>query len=370
MSNDKEGSGAIAGGHTFSEILSQPRCWEQCLTSLRDDTQLSEVVDRFSDRSEWIFIGCGSSYYVALSAAATWTAITGQRAWAVPASEILLYPELVWTHADKLGAVLISRSGKTSEVIRVAEIFRARQISTLAISCASDQALEQLAMAAIILPQADEQSTVMTRSATSMLLALEYLAAVVVGKTKFIEGMHQLPADADRHFRGLPEILRSFVESNRFEDYVCLGQGPFYGLACESALKLTEMSCSYGQSFHTLEFRHGPKSIIAPETLVTFLLSEAGYQSELEVLEEIKGLGATTVAISPNSESRVRAAADVFVEMPSNLPELVRVPSYVFVPQLLALYTGLKKGLNPDEPRHLSRVVILNDEPDQQPATV
>jgi len=88
------------------------------------------------------------------------------------------------------------------------------------------------------------------------------------------------------------------------------------------------------------------------------------------MLEEIKGLGATTVAISPNRESRVRAAADVFVEIPSNLPELVRVPSYVFVPQLLALYTGLKKGLNPDEPRNLSRVVILNDEPDQQPATV
>ena len=65
------------------------------------------------------------------------------------------------------------------------------------------------------------------------------------------------------------------------------------------------------------------------------------------MLEEIKGLGATTVAIS----------------------ELVRVPSYVFVPQLLAIY-GVKKGLNPDEPRHLSRVVILNDEPDQQPATV
>src|SRR5438045_8469733 len=91
--------------------------------------------------------------------------------------------------------------------------------------------------------------------------------------------------------------IREFVASHQFDDYVCLGQGPFYGLACESALKLTEMSCSYGQSFHTLEFRHGPKSITAPETLVTFLLSESGYQSELEVLEAIKGLGATTVAI-------------------------------------------------------------------------
>ena len=364
---NKDGSAVVAGRHTLSEILSQPRCWQECVAGLREG-QLSNVLHRFGNHAEWICVGCGSSYYVALSAAASWIAITGRRAWAVPASEILLYPDLLWTGASPPVAVLISRSGRTSEVVKAAEFFRARKVPTVAISCAPDQPLEQAATGSIILPAADEQSTVMTRSFTSMLLALQYLAAELVRNTRITQAIQELPIEAERCFAGLAESLESFVERNNFADYVCLGQGPFYGLACESALKLTEMSCSFGQSFHTLEFRHGPKSIAAPETLITFLLSEAGYEAELDVLEEIKALGATTVAIAPKSEFRARAAADVFVEMRLNVPELVRAPGYVFVPQLLGLYTGLKKGLNPDEPRNLTRVVML-DESDPQHAT-
>ena len=37
--------------------------------------------------------------------------------------------------------------------------------------------------------------------------------------------------------------------------------GPFYAVAREAGLKVTEMSCSYGQTCHPLEFRHGPKAI-------------------------------------------------------------------------------------------------------------
>ena len=77
----------------------------------------------------------------------------------------------------------------------------------------------------------------------------------------------------------------------QFADYVCLGQGALYGLACETALKVTEMSVSYSQSFHTLEFRHGPKSIVAPETLIIFLLSEQGYDAECGVLRRDQGSG-------------------------------------------------------------------------------
>jgi len=359
---------STAGRHTLAEILSQPQCWKDSLTTLHESGQLAEIARRFGNTMEWLFVGCGSSYYIALVAAASWTAITGQRARAVPASEILLYSELTLTASDKVVPVLISRSGKTSEVVRVAEFFRSRKIATIAISCAPQQPLEQAASTAIILSQADEQSMAMTRSFTSMLLAVQSLAATVAGRTEILEALRELPPAAERSFSGVPERLEHFVARRRFKDYVCLGQGPFYGLACEAVLKLTEMSCSYGQAFHTLEFRHGPKSIVAPETLVIFLLSEASYQAEIEVLEEIKGLDSTTVAISSKVEPRARAAADLFIEFPFDLPEIVRAPAYIFVPQLIALYTGLKKGLNPDAPRHLSRVVMLDDESIPQPA--
>ena len=148
----------------------------------------------------------------------------------------------------------------------------------------------------------------------------------------------------------------------QFADYVCLGQGPFFGLACETALKITEMSVSYAQSFHTLEFRHGPKSIVGPETLIIFLLSEQGYDAECDVLQEIKGLGGTTLAVANRADKRARAASDLLVEFDLDLPEVARLAPYVFAGQLTGLYTGLRKGLDPDHPRNLSRVVMLDEE--------
>ena len=147
-----------------------------------------------------------------------------------------------------------------------------------------------------------------------------------------------------------------------FADYVYLGQGPFYGLACESMLKLKEMSCSYAQVFHTLEFRHGPKAIVSPSVLVTFLLSEAGYEAEVDVLEEIKDLGATTLVIANAADQRAQVAADLLVELRLDLPEYARLAAYAFAGQLLGVTTGIKKGLDPDQPRHLSRVVMLEEE--------
>ena len=99
------------------------------------------------------------------------------------------------------------------------------------------------------------------------------------------------------------------------------GHGPFYGLACEYALKITEMSVSYAQSFHSLEFRHGPKSIVRPETLVIFLLSEQGYQAECDLLEEVKSLGGTTLVVANRANARVHAAGDMVLELGLNLPK-------------------------------------------------
>jgi glutamine---fructose-6-phosphate transaminase (isomerizing) len=160
----------------------------------------------------------------------------------------------------------------------------------------------------------------------------------------------------------LSEKLRAFVSRHDFDDYVYLGQGPFYGLACEGALKVTEMSVSYAQSFHTLEFRHGPKSIVGRETLLVFLLSEGGYQAEREALCEMKSLGATTVAVGNRADDSVLAASDLVVELELDVPEYARMVPYLFVGQLLGLHTGLKKGLDPDSPRNLSRVVLLDDD--------
>lgn len=359
---------AERGAHSLAEILSQPQCWQKCLAELKQSQSVKEVIARFNHSAEWLFIGCGSSYYVALAAAATMKSLTGRRARAVPASEILLYPDLVFS-GDACIPVLISRSGQTSEVLKAAEMLRERNLASVAVSCVNGQLLEKLATITITL-SADERSTVMTRSFTSMLLALQFLASRLAGNQAYADALIAVPELAANALKPVPERIRDFVARHTFADYVCLGHGPFYGLACEYALKITEMSVSYAQVFHSLEFRHGPKSIVRPETLVIFLLSEQGYEAECDLLEEVKSLGGTTLVVANHADARVHAAGDMVLELALKLPETVRLAPSLVPGQLLGLHTGLKKGLNPDSPRNLSRAVILDGDGSKNPERV
>jgi glutamine---fructose-6-phosphate transaminase (isomerizing) len=362
LSESKDGNRRGGGALSRAEILSQPACWEKCLQQLGTSSVLAEIRDGFGKADEWILVGCGSSYYIGLTTAAVWSKLTGVRARAIPASEVLLFPELVFAGSENVAAIVISRSGRTSEAVRAAEFLEhERNIRTLALTCSPGQALEKVASTTVILPEANEESMVMTRSFTSMVLALQFIAASLGKHPDFLAALHQLPDAAQKALAGYHPQIQDFVSNHEFIDYAYLGQGPFYGVACESALKVTEMSVSYAQSFHTLEFRHGPKSIVSPETLIGVLLSESNFEVELEVLQEVKSLGGTTLAVTPRADSRVKEAADLVVDLDFGPPEFACLAPFVLPGQLVGLYTGLKKGFDPDNPRNLSHAVILAD---------
>jgi len=345
------------GTHTIAEILSEPQTWRKCFSELNASGQLQRLSKELQRNVEWIFVGCGSSFYLAQGAAASWSLITGGAARAVPASEILLFSGTL----PEVGQyILISRSGHTSEVVQAATLLRSRTKSpVLAITCGSDTPLEGLATSTIVLHPADEKSTVMTRSFTSMLLALQALAAEYAGNRGFAAALHTLPSEAEAILQPAQQTIRSLVNSRSFADYVFLGQGPFFGVAQESMLKVKEMSCSYAQCFHTLEFRHGPKAIVSSETLLTFFLSESGYEAEAAVLHEMKELGAITLVIANSVTPAVRKSADYAIELGLTVPETARVAAAVIPGQLLGFFTGIRKGFDPDSPRNLSRVVML-----------
>ena len=349
------------GQHTLSEIFSQPQCWRACLAKVAASAELGLAVQLARPGAEWLFVGCGTSYYLAQAAASCFNHLT-LPARAVPASDILMYPALTLQSGRNYIPVVISRSGLTSEAVRAAQMLeKTHNLRTIAITCAEDQPLERACSVSLKLLDADEQSTVMTRSFTSMLLGLQYLAATVSGNDAFRRALIELPKQVEPLLKDVPASLRSFVESRGFSDFVFLAQGPLFGIASECMLKVTESSCSYAQVFHSLEFRHGPKSMASPETLITFLISETSYDAELELLEEMHALGAATMAIANRVESRARRASDFVVELGLHSPEYVLPSVFTIWGQLYGVYYGLKKGLNPDSPKNLTRVVELAD---------
>ena len=347
--------------HTINEIASQGDVWQSVLRNLDETDVWHEILTDSRAAKDWIFVGCGTSFYLAEAASDSWTLLTGQPARVVPASEILLFPELYRSSGEGSRAVLVSRSGHTSEAVRAATLLRQQQgVKTIGITCGDSTPLERSCDFTIVLRDADEKSMVMTRSFTSMLITLQLLAARLAATSDFAGLLLRNAAAISRKIPGICEQVQQFVQAHSFADYVFLGQGPRHAIAREGALKIMEMSCSYSQSFHTLEFRHGPKSIVSPETCLTFFLSTEGFGSEAEVLAEMKDLGGVTLAVCNEATDAVRRSSDLVVELGLDGNDLAALPASVIPAQLLGYFTSIRKGLDPDSPKNLTRVVMLD----------
>jgi glutamine---fructose-6-phosphate transaminase (isomerizing) len=356
----KGGSKNPPGEHTLAEILSQPHIWAETEKQLRESGALECLAGIFSPRSPWLFVGCGSSYYLSRLIAALWTKHFYIPATGVPASELLFAPEETLRRVGAEQIVLMSRSGETTEVLRAAELLQSHKtVQTLAVTCNPKGPLEKLCTHTFKLDWADEKSTVMTRSFTAILLAFQRLALQFVGDNQLSNALDQLPHRGQAWMDANARKIREFAAKRKFADYVFLGQGVHYWLAQEAGLKITEMSSSYAQVYHSLEFRHGPRSIAGPETLITFFISEAAAQAEAALCGELKELAAATLVIVNRATPELKKNSDLLIELALDGPEFARYAVGAIPAHLLGTSVGLSKGLNPDAPKNLTRAVVL-----------
>jgi len=253
----------------------------------------------------------------------------GFHALAQPSSDFVYFPEAfpqqdVWLFA-------ISRSGTTSETLWAVDAFRERYPDSrvIAISCVPDAALAQKADIALLAPDGQDKSVAQARSFTSMLLLAEALAALVAGDERRLVELSTLPDRLKRVLEragDLPEVLGSDLDISRF---LFLGGWPLYGLACEAMLKTKEMTVSWSEAFHPLEFRHGLMSVVNRETLMIGFVSDSAAEAEIKVLRLMKELGARILTIVEDEAGLNVAGLDAVVELKSGLGESVRGPLYL-----------------------------------------
>lgn len=346
------------GNRTYREIMSQGEAWQSTLRHF--DTKADAVLHLLQRTySEVIFTGCGSTYYLSLSAAATWQRLTGIRARGVPASELWLFPNIVLSQQKTL-LVPVSRSGETTETLKALDVFKkhAGADDILAISVYEDCELAKNVPLALITEGAEEESIAQTRSFTSMLLLTQAFANLASGDEDAMTSLRKVPG----HFRRLIEmyepLCKTLAADQNLNRFTFLGSGTYYGLACEAMLKMKEMSLSASEAFHFLEFRHGPKSVAAPGTLVIGLVSDTACEEEIKVLKEMQELGAVVMAIVDRDN---HLPVNHVVELHTGISEVQRAALMLPVLQLLAFHRAYEKGLDPDKPTNLDAVVRLSE---------
>ncbi|GAA2111969.1 SIS domain-containing protein [Microlunatus panaciterrae] len=287
------------------EILSQPECWTRAV-------QLAPSVEPQLPRSgeRVAFVGCGTSWFVA-QIIASWRESLG-----LGESDAFTATEFpTGRRYDRV--VALTRSGTTTEVVDLLGSLQGR-VPTMVVTGDLDTPVVGLADQVVDLSFADEQSVVQTRFATSTLALFRAafgfdLAPVIAAAEEVLT----VPLNQD--------LVRA-------EQMTFLGRGWTIGVAHEAALKLRETSSSWAESYPAMDYRHGPISIAAPGRVVwMFGTAPQG------LAEDVAATGATFVESGRDA-----------------LAELVLL-------QRVAVARAIDLGLNPDQPRSLTRSVVLSD---------
>ncbi|MGV8913332.1 MAG: SIS domain-containing protein [Rhodoglobus sp.] len=298
----------LSAGHPSNmgiELASQPEAWARA-QDLRDAQALLP-----SAGQRVAVVGCGTSWFMAQAYATLREAGGHGETDAFAASE-------AFVDRGYDAVVALTRSGTTTEVLELLDGLSSK-VHTIGVVGDEQSPLVNAVDSLVSLSFADERSVVQTRFATT---ALALFRASL--------GHDLTPAIADAERALAEELAPELVDA---EQYSFLGSGWTIGLAHEAALKMREASQSWTESYSAMEYRHGPISIAAPGRVVwTFGQAPSGLDKQI-------------------------AATGAHLELGTLEPmaELVRA-------QRVSLERALVRGLNPDEPRNLTRSVVLDSQ--------
>jgi tagatose-6-phosphate ketose/aldose isomerase len=352
--------------HTLREICQQPITWTETASRVSEslaviDEALTGVVH---GQGTIVLTGSGSSLYIGECLALPLQEALRIPALALPAGLLLVRPEGCLPPSGPFLVVSIGRSGDSPESRAVLDTLLAtRPLSRhLVVTCNPKGALAttyrgQPRVGLVVLDEkTNDNSLVMTSSFTNLVLAGRVLgmrSSLGAYRARAAEISHA----AGRVLSKLGDALADVAESP-FGTAVYLGSGCRLGSARESALKMLEMNAGrvFALAESYLGLRHGPMSVVHPDSLVVAFLSgdPVTRAYELDLLQELdrKELGARRVVVGAGvPKDAAPGPNDLIVDCgaPDLADEDLTLVDAV-VGQLLAFFRCLRSGLRPDSP--------------------
>ena len=342
---------------TYKEIYGQPVSFQAVNDTL--DTIFKTLDEVFAEKyDEVIFTGCGTSLYLAQASAHAFSTCTGISAKGMCCSELYYFPETYVGNGKKVLVVPMTRKSYTTEVRMAIDKVRSYPgVKSLAITCDPDSSKYNDYM--LLSPETPEDSVIMTRSFTSMIYLAVVMSYYVGGKKEKIEQLKDYAANAESFLKATDEMAKKIVaEHPECNLFITLGQGINYGIANECMNKMKEMSLSNSEAYYTLEYRHGPISLVDDKTLIILLGNEDTVDGDAKLLTQMKEYGAKVLAIG-NNASKDFTDVDYTLDMPYGYDSLQNAPIIGFIGQLIGYYVAELKNLNADSPRHLTQAIVI-----------
>jgi len=376
---------------TLKEIKEQPITILNALNNGGRIKNQSEVklggLEKFQDLlksiNNIILLGCGSSYYAGCYILYFFKTLTNlYNVQCIDASEFESY---LLPKNGKTAFIIISQSGETKDLYNCVEYAKNNNIITIGIVNVVDSLIAREVDCGIYCNAGREVGVASTKSFISQITCL-LLSSLMFSqihnvslnkRIKIISELHNLQA----YFY---ELLNNQSLENKIKCYseklircnsssmFILGKGCDVIIANEGALKIKELSGLHAESYSSSSLKHGPFALLHNEFPVILLnLDSSQHIKVMNNYQELKSRSSNILLITYDEESYKEETlnknySNIIIDNNNN-NNIITIPKNKFgslggliILQYIAYYLAILKGLNPDKPRNLAKVVTVD----------
>ncbi len=267
--------------------------------------------------------------------------------------------------------IIISQSGETADSLAAMRLAKQKGATTLAIVNAKGSSIAREADMLIYTLAGPEIAVASTKAYITQ-LSVVYLFAFELALAKEILSVAECKRLVSALMKmpdAVEEVIENCEEKCKYiatklvtaDSLLYIGRGLDYALSMEGSLKLKEVSYIHSESYAAGELKHGTISLIDEDMPVISVATQTDIiPKTISNIVEVKSRGAKIILVCTDACARglKDGVADYVVEIPHS-EELLMPITAVAPLQLLAYYTAINRGTDPDKPRNLAKSVTV-----------
>ena len=261
--------------------------------------------------------------------------------------------------------ILVSQSGETKDLHRCIEISKNNNITTIGIVNVVDSLIAREVDCGIYCNAGKEVGVASTKAFTSQVVCLS-MAAIWFStlqninekkRVRMVSDLHNLASDIKLTLELCSANIKEYITKINKSNMFLLGKGSDEFIAKEGALKIKEISYIHSEGYSSSSLKHGPFALLDENFPVIILNMDQTHRAKtLNCYQEVSSRNAPVLLITNDMSISSEVSCDIIY-----VPENKSYASLIgIIPiQLLAYHLSISKGINPDKPKNLAKVVTV-----------
>lgn len=328
---------------------------------------LEQHISILKDIDNIIILGCGTSFYAGLYGMYYLKKMCNFNS--VQVFDGAEFNENDICKIGKTAVILISQSGETKDLHRCIDICKQNNLVTIGVINVVESLIAREVDCGIYCNAGVEVGVASTKSFTSQVVCLSLISIWFAQihninenkRVKMISDLHNLSNDFKNTIDDILEqvkIVAHNLKTSDVKNMFLLGKGSDECVAREGSLKIKEISYVHAEGYSASSLKHGPFALLDENVPVIILNLETIYTSKIiNCLQEVSSRNSPIILIT-NQGSKSNSLENVVT---INVRENTSYSSLLgAIPlQLIAYYLSIEKGINPDKPKNLAKVVTV-----------